>query len=108
MKRIVLLSIVFFLSACQSNVQQRLVCKQINDYKIPEGEFCDVDFINFGCFCRIFDMNTWEPKGEEYKREIEYCHGVAGYKAAFIAENVRPNVKALDKVKRNFCGKATN
>jgi len=102
-KRLVTLLMIFFLSACETSYQRKLACAQIKKHQIPHGEFCRVDLENMECQCKLFDTNNWDPLSELYIEELQYCHGITGHRDEFIATSVRPNVKALARIRRNLC-----
>jgi hypothetical protein len=123
---------IFFLSGCNT-IERKLLCQQIKDYTIKPIPMCDVSFQFARCRCRCFDYNNWEAlplnKCERFQEErpslisemdqetkkrnqvevvdfnIGYCDGIGGFFAADAAQEVRPNIKALADVKKDYCGK---
>ncbi len=38
----------------------------------------------------MFDLYHWEPIGDGYSREIEYCNNLGGFKARSWLEEITP------------------
>ncbi len=104
------------LVSCRS-VETKLVCAQIARHQIKPVQLCDVSFKYNRCRCRCFNFNSWDAlpadkcsefnglisAGNAVDFPIEHCEGVAGFFLEDAALNVRPNIKALDKIKNNLC-----
>ena len=113
---------MIFLVSCNT-FQTRLVCKQIKAHQIKILPLCDISFQFNRCRCRCFDYNKWEAstlrscsglvdEGEETKKingiqvvdkPLMYCEGVAGFFLEDAAQEIKPNIKALDQIKNNLC-----
>jgi len=127
LKTMIVLWMIFTLSACQTTYEQRLICKQIVQHQIPPTRLCDISFKYDRCRCRCFDYNSWDAlslnqcptldknigavklitenknKVEVIDFELEYCDGIGGSFNTDQVTNVRPNVKALYRIKENLC-----
>lgn len=101
-KTIILLSMIFFLSGCRS-FERKLICNQIESHQIKPHEICEVSFKFMRCRCKQFDFNSWEQLGTPVDFDVTHCDGVAGFRLTDIASDIRPNVKALAKIKGDLC-----
>ncbi len=102
LKNITLLSMILCLSACQS-FERRAICKQISAHQIKPHQACDVSFKHNRCRCREFDFNNWKALGPSTDYDILHCEGISGFYLDDIANDIRPNVKALANIKGNLC-----
>lgn len=102
LKIIILLLTIFFLSGCRS-FDRKVICAQLDRHQVKPHEICDISFKNNRCRCREFDFNNWESLGPAVDHELDYCEGVAGFRLEDIANDIRPNVKALANIKANLC-----
>ena len=114
-------------SSCGSTAR-KLVCSQVRSLEVKPIPACDMSFQFNRCRCRCFNFNTWETlplnqcpklmeeldanmsfeivveKGEEGKNfPLEYCEGVAGFFVEDMANEIRPNVKGLSRIKADYC-----
>jgi hypothetical protein len=51
----------------------------------------------------MFDLNTWTTLGEATNHPLDYCDGISGYRITDEAEEIRPKVKAMSRLKENLC-----
>lgn len=104
---------ILCLSGCRS-VNTRLVCAQLETHKIKPVQACDVSFKFNRCRCRCFDFNSWEKLPwekcgvqEEGSNAIDYelekCEGISGFYLDVAAVDIRPNIKAMHRLKENLC-----
>jgi len=123
MKKLTMLLLMIFLSnGCQTVIEQKLICAQINKYKIELVPTCDISVEFDRCRCRCMNLNTFEPAKnlkmckwpknfsgkvpdgfKTYSFPLEMCEGIAGQFVEDVAVKIRPNVKALNEVKNNLC-----
>lgn len=59
LKTITMLLMMFSLNACRS-FETKVVCEQIEQYKIEPIKACDISFQFNRCRCRCFDFNKWQ------------------------------------------------
>jgi hypothetical protein len=53
-------------------------------------------------------VNNWTAVSEAVDEPLANCEGLVGFSQEDIANNVRPNVRALDRIKRNVCGEKSS
>lgn len=100
---ITLLTMFLVLVSCQS-VNTKLVCAQLKKHEIKPHQLCDISFKFNRCRCREFDFNTWKELADPVNYPVEHCEGIAGfYIDPDIAEDIRPQVRALSNLKGNLC-----
>jgi hypothetical protein len=102
MRTIMIALLMIFSASCQT-VSQKLVCSQLRKHEIPTVKMCDISFKFNRCRCRDFDLNSWNPTGKAENLPIEACEGVVGFYLEEAAVKIRPNVKALHRLKGNLC-----
>jgi hypothetical protein len=86
-----------------TSCQTRLVCKELKKNEIKPLEKCSISFKLQRCRCRMFDLNTWTTLGEATNHPLDYCDGISGYRITDEAEEIRPKVKAMSRLKENLC-----
>lgn len=98
-----LVLMIFFLSGCRS-LERKLICAQLEQHKIRPHELCDISFSPTPrCRCRQFDFNSWEALGPAENFDLTYCQGVVGFRVSDVTSDIKPNIKALYKIKENLC-----
>jgi predicted alpha/beta superfamily hydrolase len=102
MRLIMIALLMIFSGSCQT-VNQKVVCSQIRKHEIPVVKMCDISFKFNRCRCRNFDLNSWNAVGEAENLPLEQCEGVAGFFVEDIAVKIRPNIKAMYRLKENLC-----
>lgn len=102
MRPVMITALMLFSGSCQT-VKTSVICAEIRKHEIPDVEMCDVSFKFNRCRCRMFDANSWNAISEALDYPVEHCEGVAGYRLEAIATDIRPNVKALYRLKENLC-----
>lgn len=60
---------IFTLSSCKS-FETRLICEQIELYKIEPIKSCDISFQFDRCRCRCFDFNKWQALDAKFCPEF--------------------------------------
>jgi hypothetical protein len=81
-----------------------LVCRQVARHQVPTVKLCDISIKFDRCRCRLFNTNNWTAVGEAVNGPLRDCEGYAGFSLEDISDSIRPNVRALDRIKRNMCG----
>ena len=112
-----------FLTNCP---KQAIICAQIESAKIKPLMLFDTSFKYDRCRGRCFDFNSWntlpikscigksefltdkilDEKGNEIEvinYPIEFCEGVAGFSYIDMASEIRPKIKKLDGIKKDYC-----
>jgi hypothetical protein len=113
LKSTIILLMILCLSGCRS-VNTQIICAQLETHKINPIKSCDVSFKFNRCRCRCFDFNTWErldwkkcgveeEGSEPISYPIESCEGISGFFLDEAAVEIRPNIKAMSRLKDNLC-----
>lgn len=115
------------LSSCGS-VARKLVCDQVRSLEVKPLVMKDASFQFNRCRWRCFNFNTWDAlpvkscpempqdlpifylvnkktgdKSEAVNMPLETCEGVAGFDVKDMANYIRPNIKGLAQVKKDYC-----
>ena len=101
---IILLSMIYFASSCRSP-ERALICKAIEDYQVRPTESCIVSVKHNTCYCADFDVNLWENTSDLRREPLDYCEGFQGVRIEFGQLNIKPNFKALQRLKEESCQK---
>lgn len=64
---------------------------------------CQLSFKFNRCRCFDFDLNKWEMIGEAVNLPIEECEGIDGFYPEDEVLKIRPNIKAMSRLKENLC-----
>jgi len=99
MSKLIMMLLMIFWAGCKT-----IVCRDVRRYQIPTVKLCDISIKFERCRCRLFNANNWTALSEAEDGPLSDCEGLAGFNQSDIALSVRPNVKALDRIKRNLCG----
>ena len=124
---IIVMSMIFLVSCAScKRVKQALVCAQVKQAIIKPLPFYDVSFKFNRCRARCFDMGNWEnvpanacpelagmnskmietksgKKVEVVDFPIKHCEGVAGPRAEDWAEEVKPKMRSLIRMRGTYC-----
>jgi len=103
---------ILFLISCKSAI----ICNQINSAKIVPILLYDISFKFDRCRVRCFDFNSWATLplnkcvGMELRTEegainlpLENCEGLSGFSINDMAYELRPKIKKLDQIKKDYC-----
>lgn len=112
MKMITILLSMIFITSCKT----KIICSQVNSAKIIPIILYDISFKFDRCRARCFDLNTWATLplnqcagmdsynlGEVANLPLESCEGVAGFSNEDMAIEIRPKIKMLDQIKKDYC-----
>ncbi len=103
--------VIIFLASCKT----KIICSQVKSATIKPIVLCDLSMQFNRCRCRCFNANRWaevEDRAckwrypEPFKKgdyPIDYCEGIAGFYLEDIAQEVKPKVKKLSRIKTDYC-----
>lgn len=108
MKTIIILLLMI---CCLSGCKTRLICKQVYSAQIDYLPICNISFQFNRCQCRCFDINRFKTVkdkncGKDFKSEdhdITYCDGLLGFHTHDWAIKIKPNIKKLHRIKKDYC-----
>ena len=101
---------IFLLSSCKT----KLICRQVINAEIKPLPLCDISLQFNECYCRCFDLNNWQEVADNackwkygsFKKgsyPLKTCEGLAGFFLEDMAQEVKPKVKKLSKIKSDYC-----
>lgn len=87
------------------------MCRQVRRYAVKPLPMCDVSFHFSRCRCRCFNLNTFSQVddskcGDDFESgnfPLEKCEDISGFLADDWAKEVRPKIKAINRVRRDYC-----
>lgn len=99
--------LMIFLTSCKT----RIVCSQIKKNEINYLPIHTVK-INFNsCKIQCFDLNNWKTVADKYCGDyfvsgnypLDSCNEVIGFNVIDMAKELRPKVRDLARVRRDYC-----
>lgn len=118
---------MIFLASCTTSckLKKKLICAQVKQATVKPLPFYDVSFKFNRCRARCFSMGDWESKPisqcpslagmnsikiKEGKKKIEvidfpieYCEGISGPVVEDWAEEIKPKMRALIRMRGTYC-----
>lgn len=101
-KLLTIVLLTTFLASCRS-IERRMICSELATHKIKPVEMCDINIKFDRCRCRQFDINSWEALSEPVNHPLEYCDKLVGFNISDIALEIKPKIKAMNRLKENLC-----
>jgi hypothetical protein len=110
-KIMIMLLMIFLMTSCKTWI----VCKEIETTAFNPAPLCDLHKNrNTGiwrCRCRCFDLNEYKELadnscGKDFAKgnyPPEKCEGVAGFFDTSWANDIRPKMKELISIRKDYC-----
>jgi hypothetical protein len=107
MKLITIALLTIFLTSCKT----KIVCKQIKKNQIDYVVIHTVKMKYNSCKVQCFDLNNWKTVSDNYCGDnfesgnypLEECDQVQGFFVNDMATEIRPKIKDLARVRRDYC-----
>lgn len=103
----IVLSMIFLIS-CKT----KIVCKQIKKNQINPVVIHTLKLQFNSCKAQCFDLNNWKTVedfhcGEDFSSgnyPIEECNEIQGFYVEDMANELRPKIKDLARIRQDYCG----
>lgn len=101
-KILTILLLTISLASCRA-LERKMVCAELDKQKIKPVQMCDWNEKFDRCRCRTMDFNSWSALSEAENFPRSYCDKLAGFKLDVVATEIKPKIKAVNRLKENLC-----